>query len=539
MKTKRLELLIVFLIIMYKTSLGQTVVIDGYVYLEGQNFSDSILITIKRTVPGSLTYTTYTDTGGYFKKSIETGIYDITYSKKDFISFSITNQPIYSTKTFIPRTLNFIGLNGNLKGIIKTGIYRVGGNIDILKGDTLIIEPGTQLLFFNDIQFNISGLLTALGTKKDSIIFSRYNDTMRWNGIHFKENSDAHSIISFSLIEYSKNSGIEIYRSSPTIINSKISNNSSPIYGGGISMMSGVMSNPIGSPKIINTLIINNSAEFGGGICATSNFTISNSIIAFNSTASNYGGGICLGYNVKPLIINSVISNNSSRMGGGIASRFGAAPRIINSIISSNKNVGIYFDAAQNEARIYKSDFYGNTKGNLYNCNTWIGKNVTVNYNGDSIDAYGNIQLDPLFEDTVGIDYHLLSKSPCIDAGENDSVIESKDFESKSRILDGNSDGNKIVDMGALEYGTPTLIYFKGNNDNETDLVCKIVPNPSAGKIRVLTDGIDQIVVLNSLGEELYKGRESELDFSNQPTGLYLIKITINHLIITKKLIKK
>ncbi len=63
--------------------------------------------------------------------------------------------------------------------------------------------------------------------------------------------------------------------------------------------------------------------------------------------------------------------------------------------------------------------------------------NVTTNVNGDSCDAYFNIQENPLFADTAAGNYHLTEDSPCIDAGDPSSPLDP--------------DGT-IADIGAYYY---------------------------------------------------------------------------------------
>jgi hypothetical protein len=93
----------------------------------------------------------------------------------------------------------------------------------------------------------------------------------------------------------------------------------------------------------------------------------------------------------------------------------------------------------------------------------------------------GNIDTDPCFVswgnwDTNGLwaegDYHLQCLSPCIDAGDNSVVPADKtdldgdgntteplpwDLDCNPRIVDGNQDGNSVVDMGAYEFFVPPI----------------------------------------------------------------------------------
>ena len=79
----------------------------------------------------------------------------------------------------------------------------------------------------------------------------------------------------------------------------------------------------------------------------------------------------------------------------------------------------------------------------------------------------------------------------------------------------------------------------------------EVYPNPTTGKIKIKAEGIQKIEVMNITGQTIYKSKyespkfhtelveETEVDLSNQSVGIYLIKITTDKQIITKKLIKQ
>jgi hypothetical protein len=68
----------------------------------------------------------------------------------------------------------------------------------------------------------------------------------------------------------------------------------------------------------------------------------------------------------------------------------------------------------------------------------------------------GNISADPMFADLTQGDYHLLTGSPSIDSGYNQAPnLPDKDLDGNQRVLDGDGDGNAIIDMGAYEFLAP------------------------------------------------------------------------------------
>jgi len=352
------------------------------------------------------------------------------------------------------------------------------------------------------------------------------------------------------------------YNSNPTITNSTISNNtanqgggimcdnSSPIttnltitdnsanYGGGISSY-GTNCNPI----IVNLKISNNSANYdGGGIyCAYSVPTITNTIINENSAES--GGGIHIYSLAHTTITNTNIYNNSADYGGGVWC--GNASFIVtNSIVANNSNYGIYFDYG-NHSLTY-SNFWNNNPENFYNCDAWVGVNVTVNNNNDSIDPYGNIQLEPMFVDTANGDYHFLSVSPCIDAGVNDSVTVQTDMEGNIRIWDGNGDEDTIVDMGTYEFGSQIYTTINNFNYNFNESFYKIYPNPSKGLINIRKNNIENnsllIRILDINGrviDDIDRGNKElyQIDLSIYCQGVYFIKLITENNIKVKKVI--
>src|SRR6185369_6464852 len=65
----------------------------------------------------------------------------------------------------------------------------------------------------------------------------------------------------------------------------------------------------------------------------------------------------------------------------------------------------------------------------------------------------GNISLDPLFACNLSNDLRLLPSSACLDAGSNAApIVPGTDFNGDARVVDGDSNGSAIVDLGAFEF---------------------------------------------------------------------------------------
>ncbi|MDO4628281.1 MAG: CARDB domain-containing protein, partial [Planctomycetia bacterium] len=189
-----------------------------------------------------------------------------------------------------------------------------------------------------------------------------------------------------------------------TIKNSIIVENTAINDGGGLNINTNTNAN------IYNTIIARNKATYGGGLCHFSNLHIYNSTIVDNE-ATSLGGGI---RNKGQLYIyNTIVANNASPDGTDISTVSGDYRTMVaNSLIGN----GDY------------------TTGKMFE----IGDGCLVG----TTDA----PLDPGFEDPVYGNYHLLSTSIAIDAG-NDLLTQSEtDYDGNPRTQ------GTHVDMGAYEF---------------------------------------------------------------------------------------
>ena len=175
-------------------------------------------------------------------------------------------------------------------------------------------------------------------------------------------------------------------------------------------------------PQIKNNVIRNNSADYGGGVFCYS------AIIKTNTISMNfayYGGGVYCYVNGSILDKNIIYDNISTDGGGGMAS-VNDNSTITNCTISINQalagggilchnstlallNVILWDNNANHEDELY---VYNSTPLLTY-CDIqggWAGQ--------------GNIDADPLFNDSDNGDFHITADSPCIDAGCPESPLD-------------------------------------------------------------------------------------------------------------------
>ncbi len=217
--------------------------------------------------------------------------------------------------------------------------------------------------------------------------------------------------------------GVYCYYQSAMIANNIISGNAASSQGGGIYCW-------YCSPVITNNKIKQNTASYyGGGIYLTSAPAIVTNNLIYSNTAQNSGGGIYCVADDAMITNNTIVSNTGTSQAGGIYCGNLARLVIANNIVAFNSS-GIYkYSSAAPTLR--NNDVYSNTG---------------YNYSGLTAGT-GDISVDPKFVSKTVPDYHLTSRSGCIDKGWNSApALPSVDMDGQARIY------NVTVDIGADEY---------------------------------------------------------------------------------------
>ncbi|MCX6639139.1 MAG: right-handed parallel beta-helix repeat-containing protein [bacterium] len=373
-----------------------------------------------------------------------------------------------------------IHISGALSGVLTNETYIVDDSIYVQAEDSLVIEPGSSLLFNGFFNFGIYGYLYAVGTETDSIYFQPAPGQDSLRTIVFQTGSSGSSTLSYCYITGCAQSAINAYYTPITITHCTITNNTAS-WGGGIycshadaTISDCVITNNIcgnngggiyctGCNPIITNCIVNgnlcntqpttSSGMGGGGICANhsssptitgctvngnhslwhgggismndnSHPVISYCLIADNSCDSS-GGGIAIFTNCLPLIANCTIVRDTTDFMGGAIYMLASTPTIKNTIMADCIGEGaVYFDNSPLAVLRYNDfsnpqiqTFAGTVPDSLGTINT-------VNLNGDSCDVFSNLYMPPEFVDPNQGNYHIDNQSPCVDAGDPTSPFD-------------------------------------------------------------------------------------------------------------------
>ena len=422
--------------------------IDGMCYLANQTDHSGTTVDFTAVSGGAVTSSDVTDAAGAYSVTLNAGVYDVTYTHADYQTEALPGEEFYADETLAELTLfrEVVGteLSGEIGGMVLSAqTYTVIGDIWISVDLETIMQPGVEILFTNNTQFDVNGRLTAVGTETDSIKFKPFSEVENWGGIDFNDTADDDSELGYCLVTGSNSSGILCEDADPTITNCLFAENSGS-HGAGIYCM-------YSEAVVENCVFYNNSSETSGGAIAfyMSNGTVTNCIMhdnsagshhggalminessspsinectIFNNTATGNGGGIYIFDLSHPTIKKCTISENTGILGGGLYVGLGSNPTIINNVVAFNEDsCGIFFAGEPPDSIIGHNDLFDNEGGDLGGAvPTGLGTITTTNFNGDPCDDYNNIFLDPAF--VGGGDYNLTAGSPCIDAGDENTT---------------------------------------------------------------------------------------------------------------------
>ena len=235
---------------------------------------------------------------------------------------------------------------------------------------------------------------------------------------------------------------------SSTLYSCVLSNNVAGNLGGGAD-----------SSTLYNCFLSDNTGNVGGGANGSTLYTC-----LVNDNAAAVEGGGAEGCT----LLNCTVVGNSATLGTGAGADNSA---VTNSIIYYNFTLGAVANCS-------------GTNGISWCCTTPLPTN-----------GVNNITNAPLFANPDN-QFHLLSGSPCIDAGNNAFVTTANDLDGNPRIVNG------TVDMGAYEYQNTAMIQIQPLSQTNTigqTVALSVIATGSALSYQWLFDGTDIAGATNAI----------------------------------------
>ncbi len=424
--------------------------LSGTALLPGQNDHSGIKVKFIAKSSTALTDSTSTNSNGTWSANISSGLYSVVFSKTGYRNLKYQGGAVQliNNSMQLDSVILLTGLTHSVNGIVHgtwetEDTYVVTGDLTIPFDSILQIEPGVKVVFSGYYSINAIGSLLATGTNDNKILFSSMASTPGvndWKGLIIQNNAKVlHCIIEYCsepLITYG----------GPWIAYGEIRK-----FG-----RHGVQS--YGKADVHDMAIHDYSGDSAHAVIC--NFKDISNLVRCNYI---YNGSFGIGNFGSGIFENNVINNISP--GYGMAALDGAQPSIRNNIIHScSKGILIGSDSSHGAGgglicnTLYDNnvaiEFYNNFNsqcvqnivvnntvgiqqtGNMatpgVSCNlVWnnsggdfqnlnipaLGQKVSVNGNGDSIDTYYNLFMDPLFEN--GFAPFVSSQSPCNNAAMN------------------------------------------------------------------------------------------------------------------------
>jgi parallel beta-helix repeat protein len=335
-------------------------------------------------------------------------------------------------------------------------------NASLLASDTVLVSPGTyteslnfkgrrtQLISSNGPAATFlrspSGVAVAFGSGETSAsVISGFTITNSSTGIAVSS-SGTPTIVSNVIINCG--TGIDVNFASPIIRSNRIFGST----GNGIALGGAAI------PLIENNIIEKNAR----GIDM---FAAGDPVIRNNRIQGNRGDGVGMVNRSDANIIQNIIVGNTNSGITWLVPSGARGPWVINNTIFRNGTAGISADGFDVSSRIINNIIIGTPalsvggfndnnppqvrNNNIFSTTGAAYAGLISNLTG----VAGNIAADPLFVCQPGEDFRLLPGSPCVDAGTNGAPeLPSLDFQGATRIMDGDTNGSVLVDIGAYEF---------------------------------------------------------------------------------------
>ena len=292
----------------------------------------------------------------------------------------------------------------------KDSPFYASGNILVLPGVTLTIDPGVKIIFKEKDMFRCQGIVIAKGTSAEPIVFTHEEEGEHWESFEFNNcipntrSENSRVVLDHCIIEYGQgvivnsseaeitncvfrehiSTAIKFEYASGVIAGNKIYNNSTKRQcetgnGGGINVYTDAFVRIEGNEVYDN--VSHGGRDGGGGIYAFAynegKVTVQNNTVRNNISDRKAGGIFAFAAEVTG---NTVIGNRSELYGGGI---FTISSVLKNNAVSGNRSHhggGIYSENCELEYNLLQDNTADNGTG-LYHLGDGIIRGNTITGN--------------------------------------------------------------------------------------------------------------------------------------------------------------
>ncbi|UCC78981.1 MAG: T9SS type A sorting domain-containing protein [Candidatus Zixiibacteriota bacterium] len=442
-----------------------------------------------------------------------------------------------------------------------TGFTITNGYTDSYGGGVLCMNNSNPLICYNIIEDNISNNSGAgiCGRQSSPEILKNTISNNRIYNIYWGDGGGIHIYESSSLIKgntisdnycYCGAGAISCFSSNPMIIENVISGNNTVGPAAGLLCH---QSQPVIRDNEFTANI--SSADEGGAVaCYSSSMIFERNFVAYNISGFR-GGGIFNNYSDSYIRNNVIVHNRCAEDGAAINCRrtwSWSNPTIINNVIYGNEAGGnggaltiVYADP------IISNTIMWNNSPDEINRDDLSNPVITYSNIQGGWEGEGNIDVDPLFRNVAGNDYHLMATqcgdpydSPCIDTGNpllQDSLLDC-----------GWGLGGLPSDMGAYGGGDSATVGVIGNNSHLPGnfALMQNYPNPfnSGTEIRYFIVKPDRVTltVYDLLGREVrilvddfrQAGfHTTTFDATDLSSGMYFCRLQVGEAVETKPMV--
>ena len=365
------------------------------------------------------------------------------------------------------------------------------------------------------------------------------NKAFTGSAVYLKNNSFARMdscLFSTNNNNYISGAGkvVALENSSATITNSTFEANGDNSHEGAVLTVSGYVDPYVAEwTHAVNVIVdrcsftnnLNRGLLYSGR--STDKASISNSLFYRNQGGS--GGAISKALDGDFYINNCTITENyaSNQVAGGIYIGEGSGNNYIrNSIIYNNSAIYSYTPEVWAYAPVRFQNTLIRTSGGSTNWNAGAFNNYDMA--PMAIDMGGNLDANPLFVDAVNGNYHLSANSPAKNSGNNafynsnmtpNLSMFTNDLDGLPRIQDS------VVDMGAYEFSV-----VLGLDPVEVTSKISVYPNPTQDLVHIRSSDllVKEVKVYSILGKELITISNDEVNLSELPKGIYLLKVVLD-----------